>query len=39
MSTDIKDVDYTKGVDHGKVTEPVLVRDWSAAEEKKAKRK
>jgi hypothetical protein len=39
MGIDIKDVDYIKGVKYGKSTEPVLVRDWSVAEEKKAKRK
>ncbi|KAF1347342.1 MFS general substrate transporter [Lizonia empirigonia] len=39
MGTDIKDIDYTKAADDGERAEPVLVRDWSAAEEKKAKRK
>ncbi|KAH6629238.1 major facilitator superfamily domain-containing protein [Boeremia exigua] len=38
MGTDTKDVDYTKA-DYGDVAEPVLVRDWTVAEEKKAKRK
>ena len=39
MGTDTKDIEYTKNADYGDVTEPVLVRDWTAAEEKKAKRK
>jgi hypothetical protein len=39
MGTDIKSVDYNIGVQHGELSEPVLVRDWSVEEEKKAKRK
>lgn len=39
MGTEIKDVAYTKGAEFGDGTEPVLVRDWTVAEEKKAKRK
>lgn len=39
MGTDIKEIDYTKAADDGERAEPVLVRDWSEAEEKKAKRK
>ncbi|KAJ4344117.1 hypothetical protein N0V95_006321 [Ascochyta clinopodiicola] len=39
MGTDIKDVDYTKEAGYGEGTAPELVRDWSAAEEKQAKRK
>ncbi|KZM26831.1 transmembrane transport [Ascochyta rabiei] len=39
MGTDIKDVDYTKAANYDEGTAPELVRDWSAAEEKKAKRK
>lgn len=39
MSSDTKDVEYTKDDSYGHVADPVLVRDWSAEEEKKAKRK
>lgn len=39
MGTDTKDIDYSKGEEYGETIEPVLVRDWTAAEEKKAKRK
>lgn len=39
MGTDTKDIEYTKGAEYGDVIEPALVRDWTAVEEKKAKRK
>ena len=39
MGTDTKYLDFAKGADYGDVTEPVMVRDWTAAEELKAKRK
>lgn len=39
MGTDIKDTEYTKSDEYGDVAEPVLLRDWSVDEEKRAKRK
>jgi hypothetical protein len=39
MGTENKGIEYTKSTEYGDVTESVLVRDWTTAEEKKAKRK
>jgi len=39
MGTEFKDIEYTKGAEYGVVADPVLVRDWTVEEEKKAKRK
>jgi hypothetical protein len=39
MGTETKDSEYTKSVEYGGVTEPVLLRDWSVDEERRAKRK
>lgn len=39
MGVDIKDADYVKSANYYDGSEPILVRDWSVAEENKAKRK
>ena len=39
MGTDTKDIYHTGSEGYGDGTEPLLVRDWSVDEERKAKRK
>ena len=39
MGIEVKGVEFAKGAHYEEGIEPTLVRDWSVAEEKKAKRK
>lgn len=39
MEISINGADYNEATDDGKGNEQILIRDWSIAEEKKAKRK